>query len=102
VSEIGDGVFEVKSTNGDTFLAAKIRHRPGRLPGRRIRRKMASTCATTAGVQRLKDAAEKAKSNCGARSRPKSNLHFITADPPVPTSHHQDHPRQNWNSWWTT
>lgn len=37
VLEIGDGVFEVKSTNGDTFLGGEeLRHAPGRVPGGRV------------------------------------------------------------------
>ena len=49
ILEIGDGVFEVKSTNGDTFLGGEdfdqMHHR---LPGRRVQeRSRASTCART-------------------------------------------------------
>ena len=49
ILEIGDGVFEVKATNGDTFLGGEdfdLRHR--RLPGRRVQEgAAASTCART-------------------------------------------------------
>jgi len=49
VLEIGDGVFEVKSTNGDTFLGAKISTIAWSASWpTNSRRKMASTCATTA------------------------------------------------------
>ena len=49
VLEIGDGVFEVKSTNGDTFLGGEdFDKRDHRLPGRRVQKgAAASTCATT-------------------------------------------------------
>ncbi len=49
ILEIGDGVFEVKSTNGDTFLGGEdFDLRDRRLPGRRVQEgDTASTCART-------------------------------------------------------
>jgi molecular chaperone DnaK len=65
VLEIGDGVFEVKSTNGDTFLGGEngIDLRSDRL-----------------ALQRLKDAAEKAKIELSSAQQTEVNLPFITAD----------------------
>ena len=83
VLEIGDGVFEVKSTNGDTFLGGEdfdaARHR---LPGRRVQaRSRASTCARDKlALQRLKEAAEKAKIELSSSKETEVNLPFITAD----------------------
>ncbi len=64
ILEVGDGVVEVKSTNGDTHLGGddldQVDHRlAGRASSRRTR---ASTCPRTGWpLQRLKEAAEKAK-----------------------------------------
>ena len=83
VLEIGDGVFEVKSTNGDTFLGGEdfdaARHR---LPGRRVQNaSRASTCASDKlALQRLKEAAEKAKIELSSSKETEVNLPFITAD----------------------
>jgi molecular chaperone DnaK len=82
VLEIGDGVFEVKSTNGDTFLggedfdiavidylAAEFRKEQGiDLRGDRL------------ALQRLKEAAEKAKIELSSAVQTEVNLPFITAD----------------------
>ncbi|MDA9230355.1 molecular chaperone DnaK [Alphaproteobacteria bacterium] len=82
ILEIGDGVFEVKSTNGDTFLGgedfdmALVEH-------------MAADFKKENGVdlkgdklalQRLKEAAEKAKIELSSSSQTEINLPFITAD----------------------
>ena len=82
VLEIGDGVFEVKSTNGDTFLggedfdmkiveylAKEFKKEQGiDLTGDRL------------ALQRLKEAAEKAKIELSSSAQTEVNLPFITAD----------------------
>jgi molecular chaperone DnaK len=82
VLEIGDGVFEVKSTNGDTFLG-------GEDFDRRIIDYLAAEFQREAGIdlrkdklalQRLKEAAEKAKIELSSSTQTEVNLPFITAD----------------------
>lgn len=82
VLEIGDGVFEVKSTNGDTFLG-------GEDFDARIIDYLADTFKQQQGInlrsdklalQRLKEAAEKAKIELSAAKETEINLPFITAD----------------------
>ncbi len=82
ILEIGDGVFEVKSTNGDTFLggedfdmrlvdflADEFKKENGiDLKGDRL------------ALQRLKEAAEKAKIELSSATQTEINLPFITAD----------------------
>ena len=82
VLEIGDGVFEVKSTNGDThlggedfdnriidYLADEFRKEQGiDLRGDKL------------ALQRLKEAAEKAKIELSSTAQTEINLPFITAD----------------------
>jgi molecular chaperone DnaK len=82
VLEIGDGVFEVKSTNGDTFLG-------GEDFDNRIIDFLADTFKKENGIdlkkdnmalQRLKEAAEKAKIELSSSAQTDVNLPFITAD----------------------
>ncbi|WP_024849464.1 MULTISPECIES: molecular chaperone DnaK [unclassified Aminobacter] len=82
VLEIGDGVFEVKSTNGDTFLG-------GEDFDLRLVDYLATEFKKEQGIdlkndklalQRLKEAAEKAKIELSAASQTEINLPFITAD----------------------
>ncbi len=82
VLEIGDGVVEVKSTNGDTFLG-------GEDFDMRIIDFLASEFEKENGIdlrkdnlalQRLKEAAEKAKIELSSSSQTEVNLPFITAD----------------------
>src|SRR6267142_1305062 len=82
VLEIGDGVFEVKSTNGDTFLG-------GEDFDKRILDFLADEFRKEQGIdlrndrlalQRLKDAAEKAKIELSSTTQTDVNLPFITAD----------------------
>ncbi|MBO0662706.1 molecular chaperone DnaK [Jiella sp. MQZ9-1] len=82
VLEIGDGVFEVKSTNGDTFLG-------GEDFDMRLVDYLASEFKKDQGIdlkndklalQRLKEAAEKAKIELSSASQTEINLPFITAD----------------------
>ena len=82
VLEIGDGVFEVKSTNGDTFLG-------GEDFDLRIIDFLADEFKRDQGIdlrkdklalQRLKEAAEKAKIELSSSKETEINLPFITAD----------------------
>lgn len=81
ILELGDGVFEVKSTNGDTHLG-------GDDFDQRIINFLADEFKASEGVdlrndpmamQRLKDAAEKAKIELSASQKTNVNLPFITA-----------------------
>ena len=82
VLEIGDGVFEVKSTNGDTFLGGED------FDGRVIdyladefKRDQGINLRTDKlALQRLKEAAEKAKIELSSSKETEINLPFITAD----------------------
>ena len=82
VLEIGDGVFEVKSTNGDTFLGGEdfdariidyLADEFKREQGIDLRRDRLA-------LQRLKEAAEKAKIELSSSKETELNLPFITAD----------------------
>ena len=82
VLEIGDGVFEVKSTNGDTFLG-------GEDFDKKIIDYLADEFKKEQGIdlrndrlalQRLKEAAEKAKVELSSSMQTEVNLPFITAD----------------------
>jgi molecular chaperone DnaK len=82
ILEVGDGVFEVKATNGDTFLG-------GEDFDKRIMDYLADEFRKESGIdlrkdrlalQRLKDAAEKAKIELSSTSQTDVNLPFITAD----------------------
>ncbi len=82
VLEIGDGVFEVKSTNGDTFLG-------GEDFDMRLVEYLAAEFKKEQGIdltkdklalQRLKEAAEKAKIELSATTQTEINLPYITAD----------------------
>ena len=83
ILEIGDGVFEVKSTHGDTqlggddwdqkvidWLVEPVQVRPRRRPDK-----------DNMAVQRLKEAAEKAKIELSQVQQTQINLPFITATP---------------------
>ena len=82
ILEIGDGVFEVKSTNGDTFLG-------GEDFDMRLVDYLAAEFKKENGIdlrkdklalQRLKEAAEKAKIELSSAQQTEINLPFITAD----------------------
>ena len=82
ILEIGDGVFEVKSTNGDTFLG-------GEDFDMRLVDYLADEFKKEQGIdlrsdklalQRLKEAAEKAKIELSSTQQTEINLPFITAD----------------------
>ena len=82
ILEIGDGVFEVKSTNGDTFLG-------GEDFDAKLVQYLADEFKKAEGIdltkdrlalQRLKEAAEKAKIELSSTQTTEVNLPFITAD----------------------
>ena len=82
ILEIGDGVFEVKATNGDTFLGGEdfdirivdyLADEFKREQGIDLRKDKLA-------LQRLKEAAEKAKIELSSTSQTEVNLPFITAD----------------------
>ena len=82
VLEIGDGVFEVKSTNGDTFLGGEdfdgkiidyLAEEFQKEQGIDLRKDRLA-------LQRLKEAAEKAKIELSSSQQTEINLPFITAD----------------------
>jgi molecular chaperone DnaK len=82
ILELGDGVFEVKSTNGDTFLG-------GEDFDQRVIDYLADEFKKDQGIdlrkdrmalQRLKEAAERAKMELSSASETDINLPFITAD----------------------
>lgn len=82
ILEMGDGVFEVKATNGDTFLG-------GGNFDQRIIEWMTEEFKKDSGIdlkkdkmalQRLKEAAEKAKHELSSMNETEINLPFITAD----------------------
>ena len=82
ILEIGDGVFEVKSTNGDTFLGGEdFDHAAGQLPRRRVQEGIGHRSPDDRlALQRLKEAAEKAKIELSSAMQTEVNLPFITAD----------------------
>ena len=83
ILEVGDGVVEVKSTNGDTHLGGDdFDQQHHRLAGRpSSRRPRASTSRKDRmALQRLKEAAEKAKIELSSAMETEINLPFITAD----------------------
>lgn len=82
ILELGDGVFEVKSTNGDTHLG-------GDDMDHKIIEWLSNSFKSETGIdltsdkmalQRLKDAAEKAKIELSSSSQAEINIPFITAD----------------------
>ena len=82
VLELGDGVFEVKSTNGDTFLGgedfdARV---VDYLTGEFKREHGIDLRQDKLALQRLKEAAEKAKIELSSAKETEINLPFITAD----------------------
>ncbi len=82
ILEIGDGVFEVKSTNGDTFLGgedfdmALVEH----LAEAFQKENGIDLRGDKLALQRLKEAAEKAKIELSSATQTEVNLPFITAD----------------------
>jgi molecular chaperone DnaK len=82
VLEIGDGVFEVKSTNGDTFLGGEDfdMRLVGYLADEFKKEQGIDLRKDKLALQRLKEAAEKAKIELSSATQTEINLPFITAD----------------------
>ena len=82
ILEIGDGVFEVKSTNGDTFLGGEDFDMKlvGYLADEFKKEQGIDLRNDKLALQRLKEAAEKAKIELSSSSQTEINLPFITAD----------------------
>ncbi len=82
VLEIGDGVFEVKSTNGDTFLGGEDfdNRIVDYLADEFKKENTVDLRDDKLALQRLKEAAEKAKIELSATTQTEVNLPFITAD----------------------
>ncbi len=82
VLEIGDGVFEVKSTNGDTFLGGEdFDDRVIHYLADEFKKEQAIDLRNDKlALQRLKEAAEKAKIELSSAQATDVNLPFITAD----------------------
>jgi molecular chaperone DnaK len=82
ILEIGDGVFEVKSTNGDTFLGGEdfdtrlVEY----LAGEFKKEQGIDLTKDKLALQRLKEAAEKAKIELSSAAQTEINLPYITAD----------------------
>ncbi len=82
ILEIGDGVFEVKSTNGDTFLGGEdfdtrlVEY----LAGEFKKEQGIDLTKDRLALQRLKEAAEKAKIELSSATQTEINLPYITAD----------------------
>jgi molecular chaperone DnaK len=82
ILEIGDGVFEVKSTNGDTFLGGEdfdmrlVEY----LSGEFKKEQGIDLTRDKLALQRLKEAAEKAKIELSSATQTEINLPYITAD----------------------
>src|SRR5690242_11943613 len=82
ILEIGDGVFEVKSTNGDTFLGGEDfdMRLVGYLADEFQKEQGINLRRDKLALQRLKEAAEKAKIELSSTTQTEINLPFITAD----------------------
>ena len=82
ILEIGDGVFEVKSTNGDTFLGGEdFDMKLVNYLADEFKKEQGIDLRTDKlALQRLKEAAEKAKIELSSATQTEINLPFITAD----------------------
>lgn len=82
VLELGDGVFEVKSTNGDTYLGGEDFDTEivNYLADEFKKDQGIDLRSDTMALQRLKEAAEKAKHELSSSMETEVNLPFITAD----------------------
>ncbi len=82
VLEIGDGVFEVKSTNGDTFLGGEDfdMRLVDYLADQFKKEQTVDLRKDKLALQRLKEAAEKAKIELSSATQTEINLPYITAD----------------------
>ena len=86
ILELGDGVFEVKSTNGDTMLGGDDFDRVliDHLAEHFLEQENMDLRKDPMALQRLKDAAEKAKIELSASTETEVNLPYITAKDGVP------------------
>ncbi len=82
ILELGDGVFEVKSTNGDTFLGGEDFDNTivNYLVNEFKKENGIDLKTDKLALQRLKEAAEKAKIELSSAEQTEVNLPFITAD----------------------
>jgi molecular chaperone DnaK len=82
ILELGDGVFEVKSTNGDTFLGGEDFDNTivNYLVNEFKKENGIDLKSDKLALQRLKEAAEKAKIELSSTEQTEVNLPFITAD----------------------
>ena len=82
ILEVGDGVFEVKSTNGDTFLGGEDFDQRiiDFLADEFKKENSIDLRSDKLALQRLKEAAEKAKIELSSATQTEVNLPFITAD----------------------
>jgi molecular chaperone DnaK len=82
ILEIGDGVFEVKATHGDTFLGGEDfdQRIMGYLADEFLKDQGIDLRKDRMALQRLKEAAEKAKCELSTSTETDINLPFITAD----------------------
>src|SRR5690606_20783971 len=86
ILELGDGVFEVKSTNGDTMLGGDDFDRVliDHMAQHFLEQENMDLRKDPMALQRLKDAAEKAKIELSASTETEVNLPYITAKDGVP------------------
>ncbi len=86
ILELGDGVFEVKSTNGDTFLGGEDFDNTivNYLVDEFKKDNGIDLKTDKLALQRLKEAAEKAKIELSSAEQTEVNLPFIRADKPSP------------------
>ncbi len=82
ILEVGDGVFEVKSTNGDTFLGGDDFDQRiiDWIADEYLREQGIDLRKDKAALQRLKEAAENAKKELSTKQETEINLPYITAD----------------------
>ena len=82
ILEVGDGVFEVKSTNGDTFLGGEdFDQRIIDYIAEQFKKENGIDLRTDKlALQRMKEAAEKAKIELSSAAQTDINLPFVTAD----------------------
>jgi len=82
ILELGDGVFEVKSTNGDTHLGGDDFDQViiGYLADEFKKEQGIDLKSDTAALQRLKEAAETAKIELSSKTESEINIPFVTAD----------------------
>ena len=104
ILDIGDGVFEVKSTNGDTFLGGEDfdMRLVNYLADEFQREQGINLRNDNLALQRLKEAAEKAKIELSSVTQTEINLPFITADASgSETSRRSSSRARNSNPWST-